>query len=74
MEYRIKYKNCPLCDSNVFFESLLGNCSKHPLYKNDLSPDMQWMECKKCEHIFIDGYFNQQGIDLIFSDIDQEKQ
>jgi SAM-dependent methyltransferase len=74
MIYRINYDNCPLCESKDFFHNETGDCSSHPLYKAELSPLMKWMKCKACNHMFLDGYFNDDGNKLIFSDTHKDQQ
>jgi len=64
---RILYQNCPLCGSDKFDKTLKGNCSGHPLYVPELPLIMQWMDCEKCHHQFIDGYFTEDALKLIFS-------
>ena len=64
---RILYDCCPLCGSNNIEQSVLGDCSKHPLYNKIVPPKMQWMDCDECRHQFIDGYFSDDALDIIFN-------
>jgi protein O-GlcNAc transferase len=70
IEYRIPYTSCPLCSGEF---SKLGTYkvidSKHSYLPNEMK-EMQWLSCNVCGHIFTDGYFNQEGIDLLFSNKD----
>ena len=67
IEARILYKNCPLCESNNISKSIVGDCSKQFLYNSIIPPTMQWMDCADCKHQFIDGYWNNEALDVIFS-------
>ena len=66
MEARINYKHCPLCESRDFRASETADCSKHPLYDPVIPKHMQWMECDACKHNFIDGYFSDEALEIIF--------
>ena len=74
MDYRINYESCPLCQSKDFFLHATADCSKHVLYKAELPSLMSWMKCKSCNHMFLDGYFNDDGNKLIFSEIQENQQ
>ena len=64
---RIHYEVCPLCNGKE--RSVIGSadCSKHPLYQPAISSTMTWCRCGTCEHVFTDGYFTQEAIDIVFS-------
>ena len=64
---RILYNSCPLCSSKKFSDFYLGNCSKHPSYKNGLDPIIKWMKCYVCSHVFTNGYYNDETLEKIFS-------
>jgi len=67
VHHRINYECCPLCNSRHLANSVVGDCSKHPLYDAAISPKMQWIDCSECRHQFIDGYFTNDALDIIFS-------
>ena len=67
IETRILYNKCPLCDSDDVKTSITGDCSKHALYKKEISPIIQWIDCQNCSHQFVDGYFNNEALNLIFN-------
>lgn len=67
IETRILYNKCPLCESEDLKKSVTGDCSKHTLYKKEIPPTMQWIDCQICSHQFIDGYFNDETLNLIFN-------
>lgn len=64
---RILYNKCPLCGSEKFSDFYLGNCSKHPSYKDNLDPIIKWMKCESCSHVFTNGYYNEETLQKIFS-------
>ena len=65
---RIHYTECPLCASSDFSPLWRADCSGHPLYKPSIPKLMQWMRCSACEHVFTDGYYTPEALDIIFSD------
>ncbi len=65
---RKKYKSCPLCNSKDIYEYKRFDCTSHPLYKDNLEKNIIWMNCKKCNHQFTEGYFSDKDLDLILSD------
>ena len=67
IETRILYNKCPLCESDKLQKSVTGDCSKHTLYKKEIPPTMQWIDCQNCSHQFVDGYFNNEALNLIFN-------
>lgn len=66
MDARILYDKCPLCSSTDFSKSVLGDCSGSPQYDPELPAVMQWMDCNECQHQFIDGYFTNEALALVF--------
>lgn len=42
-------------------------CDWHALYKEGLGPSMSWMKCLRCGHVFVDGYFNEKALELLFT-------
>ena len=64
---RIPYQSCPLCESTRIEKKYVADCTKHPLYKPGIPPDMRWMACMSCGHIFTNGYFTEEALKLIFS-------
>jgi SAM-dependent methyltransferase len=65
---RIPYHCCPLCESRAL--SLLRDerCDWHPCYREGLPPTMRWLSCGDCGHVFVDGYFNDEALTLLFSE------
>lgn len=65
---RTPYSACPLCDANDRIEVMLGDCSRHRMYKPVLPKIQRWMQCANCRHIFVDGYFTPDALEVLFSD------
>ncbi len=63
---RIHYKTCPLCDASSFKELRRADCSGHRNYHRDVSPQMIWMRCDSCAHVFTDGYFGARALAALF--------
>ena len=64
---RIIYQNCPLCQSDEILDVMTGNCSKHISYKPVLSPEIVWKKCLGCTHVFTNGYFSDEAMEVILS-------
>lgn len=64
--WRILYNGCPLCEGvgEVFKKA---DCSRHPLYKPPLPSTIQWMKCTRCGHVYTDGYYSNEALNIIFS-------
>jgi len=71
---RIAYEGCPLCGERAFDALGSYDCSHHPLYKKPLPPTMQWRECRRCRHVFTDGYFGAESLAVLFSDAHAHQQ
>lgn len=63
---RVIYDACPLCKAKEIQTLLTADCSKHPLYNHAISPTMTWRKCVACQHIFTDGYFTENALEIIF--------
>lgn len=67
IEERVFYRSCPLCDSPDMGDHTTGDCSRHPLYQQALSPTIRWKRCHRCNHIFTEGYYTDEACKVIFS-------
>jgi SAM-dependent methyltransferase len=67
MNERTIYSACPLCENPEIANLCVGDCSKHPLYKPTLSPQIHWKQCRNCKHVFTSGYFTEAACRLLFS-------
>lgn len=63
---RVIYDACPLCKAKNIQKLLTADCSKHPLYNHAIPPTMMWQKCDACKHIFTDGYFTKNALEIIF--------
>lgn len=66
-EARIPFEHCPLCEAREASEILVADCSRHPLYRPGLPKNMHWVRCDTCSHVFVDGYFGERALSLLFS-------
>jgi protein O-GlcNAc transferase len=66
MYKRLEYTSCPLCNSSDFRTFALGDCSRHFLYLQQIEPQIRWMKCLTCNHIFTNGYFSPETLERIF--------
>ena len=66
-QMRILYSQCPLCDGEKVETRCIADCSAHPLYHPALPPKIIWKRCCACEHVFTDGYFCDEALNLVFS-------
>ena len=64
---RIAYPGCPLCDTGDALETMVADCSAHPLYRPPLPSTQRWLTCWNCGHMFVDGYFTQDALAVLFS-------
>jgi protein O-GlcNAc transferase len=70
---RIPYDACPLCGERGSNEVGTADCAGHPLYKPQLPRLQRWLQCRRCTHIFVDGYFSPAALELLFSDTPAEQ-
>ena len=64
---RCPYSTCPLCESSDVLLVGRADCSSHALYNTLLPPAINWQRCDACGHIFTDGYFTDEALDILFS-------
>src|SRR5438876_67146 len=67
LDARIPYTACPLCDALENTEVMIGDCTGHPSYKPSLPKAVRWIQCGKCAHVYVDGYFGPRALDELFS-------
>lgn len=71
---RIAYEGCPLCGEKEFDRLARYNCSNHPLYKPSLPALIKWCRCRACRHVFTDGYFGEEALAVLLSDVQERQQ
>jgi SAM-dependent methyltransferase len=62
------YAACPLCDGIELDRVATVNWSGSPQFartRNRLSPLMHWKRCRRCGHIFTDGYFRPEAYSIL---------
>lgn len=65
---RILFQGCPLCGGGGRPRLLrTADCSAHPLYHPVVSPQISWLRCEDCAHVFTDGYFPEGVLQVIFA-------
>jgi 2-polyprenyl-3-methyl-5-hydroxy-6-metoxy-1,4-benzoquinol methylase len=70
---RVPYDACPLCDSRDMGEIGTADCAGHPLYKPQLPRLQRWLQCRRCTHIFVDGYFSPAALEVLFAETPAEQ-
>jgi SAM-dependent methyltransferase len=65
---RVLYSHCPLCDSKNISHFHKGDCSKSTRYKPQLSPSIEWSKCTDCEHVFTEGYYSEEALNIVFEE------
>ena len=70
---RVRYVCCPLCGGEEIPATLAADCTKHALYQPALPPVMNWHECASCGHVFTEGYFDDEALDVIFAKTHQNQ-
>lgn len=64
---RVPYTACPLCKHEDFGFLREDDCSRHPSWAPPLQPVMRWMQCRACEHVFIEGPFTEAALQTVFA-------
>ncbi|MDB4958614.1 MAG: SAM-dependent methyltransferase [Myxococcales bacterium] len=67
MEARIPYESCPLCEGRELDEHVVADCTGYPFYSPELGSTQRWLRCRACTHVFVDGYFTEQALRLLFA-------
>jgi len=65
---RLLYPACPLCGCKEIPLLKANTCDWHPLYKPGLPPTINWLRCQFCQHVFTDGFFDDESMLLLLSD------
>jgi SAM-dependent methyltransferase len=64
---RIAFDDCPLCGEDEATQIAVADCSRHPLYHPTLPASMRWLRCDACSHVFVDGYFADAALEVLFA-------
>jgi 2-polyprenyl-3-methyl-5-hydroxy-6-metoxy-1,4-benzoquinol methylase len=49
-------------------EAHVASVTGYPLYKPELPPTMRWVRCVACGHVFVDGYFTDEALRILFAE------
>ena len=71
---RVLYTYCPLCEGTSLTDLRQDDCSRHPLYREELPASISWRGCETCGHIFTDGYFDEAGLACLLSGTNPSQQ
>jgi SAM-dependent methyltransferase len=63
---RVPFDSCPLCGGEDAEEIGVASCVGHPLYRAELPATMRWVRCDACAHVFVDGYFDDAALAVLF--------
>lgn len=74
MQDLIKYKHCPLCNSTKLHTIRNENCQRHKRWLAPLSTQMIWLSCNSCKHIFREGYYTDEALEILFKGTNPEQQ
>lgn len=70
---RVKYTACPLCQSAAIGVYANVDCTRHARWHEPLNPVMVWMNCSDCQHVFTDGYFTEEALNVLFESTNDEQ-
>ena len=67
--YTQRFTQCPLCAAPAAAADLykVASCSQHPLYKPGLPPEMRWLRCPACAHIYTENFWTEAGERVLFA-------
>ncbi|CAI3932478.1 2-polyprenyl-3-methyl-5-hydroxy-6-metoxy-1 [Commensalibacter papalotli (ex Botero et al. 2024)] len=74
MQELIKYTHCPLCHDTKMTLIRNENCQNHKRWIAPLSTQMVWLSCNSCKHIFREGYYTPEALEILFKGTNPEQQ
>lgn len=74
MQERIPFGKCPLCECPELADAARGDVSGHPLYHPSLERIVQWKRCTACGHVFTQGYFSDEALQLVLRSTHENQQ
>lgn len=70
---RVKYSACPLCRSAELHPVATVDCTGNDRWRAPLEPTINWMQCGRCLHVFTDGYYTDEALNVLFGNtLDQQ--
>jgi SAM-dependent methyltransferase len=64
---RVAYDNCPLCTHEEVDVVGTFACGHHALWRPALPDTMRWLTCTRCGHVFVDGFFDDAALAVLFA-------
>lgn len=64
---RIKYDVCPLCQSADISLYGTADITGNERWREPLERTLSWMQCGNCGHIFTEGYFTAEALNILFA-------
>lgn len=64
---RVLFDACPLCEAHGMRPLKSVSCTQHKLYDSRFPPTIEWLECAECRHVFTNGHFGKQALEVLFS-------
>ncbi|WP_211475701.1 class I SAM-dependent methyltransferase [Commensalibacter intestini] len=74
MQDLTKYTHCPLCNSTKLQTIRNENCQHHKRWLAPLSTQMIWLSCDSCKHVFREGYYTDEALEILFKGTNPEQQ
>lgn len=74
MQDLIKYTSCPLCSHEKLTFIRNEDCEKHKRWLAPLSSQMIWLSCNACNHIFREGYYTPEALEILFQGTNPEQE
>lgn len=65
---RTPYQECPLCEGKYFSPYLRAPATQHPLWNEKFETEMVWVKCSLCGHVFTEGYFEGESLDVLLEE------
>lgn len=62
---RTLYQACPLCEHPELEPVASYSAVQHPLWTPDFEPDIHWLRCLDCQHLFTDGHFEGPAFEAL---------
>lgn len=63
---RVLFEACPLCLSPDIRLLREEDTSRHPLHNPVLGETMRWCMCPDCGHVFVEGYYTEAALRVLF--------
>ena len=61
------FAHCPICGGPLGQQIGSYDCTAYPHYTEPLPKSLTWIACARCGHIHTDGYWSEEGIELLLA-------